>query len=204
MVYTTIALIGRHSMISTVGLCGPDWVIVAADSSVSSSIICMSDEFDRIIEIDGRDILAMVGDTGDCLTLGEFIQGNVALYKYRNSIELSTTAISHFLRSVLAKNARKSPYEVNLLLAGHDGKPHLYYLDHLGTLQPIPYGAQGYASYFVLSVFDKLYKKDLTFEEGKQVVKAAIEQIKRRFTVNPREFITKVVDKDGIRRIELD
>jgi 20S proteasome alpha/beta subunit len=191
-------------MLSAVGLCGPDWVIVAADSSISTSIICVGDEFDRIAEIDSRNMLALVGETGDCLTLGEYIQGNVALYKYRNSVELSTTAISHFLRAVLAKNARRSPYQANLLLAGYDGKPALFYLDHLGTLQQIPYGAQGYSSYFVLSVFDKLYRKDLTFDEGKAAVKAALEQIKRRFAISPRGFIVKVVDKDGIRRIELD
>jgi 20S proteasome alpha/beta subunit len=91
-----------------------------------------------------------------------------------------------------------------MLLAGHDGKPALYYLDYLGTLQQIPYGAQGYSAYFVLSVFDKLYKPDLIFEEGKRAVKAAIEQIKQRFIITPRGFIVKVVDAQGIRRIELD
>jgi 20S proteasome alpha/beta subunit len=191
-------------MLATVGLCGPDWIIIAADSSVSTSIICMSDEYDRIIEIDRRNALSMVGETGDCLQLGEYLQGNVALYKYRNSVELSTTAISHFLRSILAKSIRESPYEVNMLLAGHDGKPALYYLDYLGTLQKVPFGAQGYAAYFVLSVFDKYYKPDLTLEEGKKIVKKALEQIKLRFTIAPHGFIVKVVDAEGIRRIELE
>jgi 20S proteasome alpha/beta subunit len=58
-------------MLSTVGLCGPDWVIVAADSSVSTSIICMSDEYDRILEVDKRKLISTVGETGDCLQLGE-------------------------------------------------------------------------------------------------------------------------------------
>jgi hypothetical protein len=31
--------IGQLRMLWTVGLCGPEWVIVAADSSVSTSII---------------------------------------------------------------------------------------------------------------------------------------------------------------------
>ena len=52
-------------MLSVVGLCGPDWVLLAADSSVSSSIICMSEEYDRIREIGKFNALAIAGQTGD-------------------------------------------------------------------------------------------------------------------------------------------
>lgn len=193
-----------QKMLSVVGLCGKDWVLVAADSSVSSSIICMSEEYDRICEIDKRNVLAMSGETGDSLQLSEYIQGNVALYRFRNSVELSTEAMSHFVRSVMAEAIRKSPYEVNMLLAGHDGKPALFYLDYLGTLQKVPYAAQGYCGYFVMSIFDKNYKEDMSLEEGKVLMKKALDQIKQRFTIAPHGFIVKQVDAEGIKRITLE
>ena len=191
-------------MLSIVGLCGPDWVIVAADSSVSSSIICMSEEYDRIAQIDSRHLLALSGETGDSLQLSEYIQGNVALYRFRNGVELSSEALAHYIRSEMAKAIRKNPYEVNMLLAGHDGKPSLYFMDYLGTLQKIPYGAQGYCAYFVLSVFDKHYKKDMTLDEGKEVMKMALAEIKKRFTIAPHGFIVKTITKDGISKISLE
>jgi 20S proteasome alpha/beta subunit len=191
-------------MLSVVGLSGPDYVIIAADSSVSSSIICMSEEYDRIAEIDKRHILALSGETGDSLQLSEYIQGNIALYKFRNSVELSTEAVSHFIRGILAEAIRKSPYEVNLLLGGYDGQPALYFLDYLGTLQKVTYGAQGYCQYFVASVFDKHYRPGLSLEDGKKLMKLALDQIKQRFTVAPHGFIVKVVDAEGIHRISLD
>jgi hypothetical protein len=136
-------------MLSTLGICGPDWVIVAADSSVSTSIVCVGDEFDRIIEIDSPNIVSMVG---------EYIQGNVALCKSRNSVELSTNGISHFLRTVLANNAplalRGEPAP-----RGTDGAPALFYQDRHAVRR-----AGGTACF--LSIFDKLYRKDLTFEGG--------------------------------------
>lgn len=190
-------------MLSIVGLCGPDWVIIAADSSISSSIICMSEEYDRIVEIDHRTALAMCGETGDSLQLSEYIQGNVALYKFRNSVELSSEAMSHFIRSIMAESIRNNPYEVNMLMGCYDGKPSLYFLDYLGTLQKITYGAQGYCSYFVLSVFDKYYKDNMTLEEGKVLMKKALDQIKKRFTVAPHGFIVKLINKDGVQRIEI-
>jgi 20S proteasome alpha/beta subunit len=191
-------------MLSVVGLCGPEWVLVAADSSLSSSIICMSEDYDRIAEIDGRHLLGMSGETGDCQQLSEYIQGNVALYRYRNSVELSTNEISHYLRSVLAEALRKSPYEVNVLLAGYDGKASLYYLDYLGTLQKIPYGAQGYSAYFVMGVFDKHFKAGMSLDEGKKLMKVALDQIRQRFVVSPHGFIVKVVDAEGIRKVSLE
>ena len=191
-------------MLSIVGLCGPDWVIIAADSSVSSSIICMSEEYDRIAEIGKHNMIALAGETGDSLLLSELIIGNVALYKFLNSVELTTDAVSHYIRNELRTAVRRNPYQVNLLLGGYDHeKPSLYYLDYLGTRQKIPFGAQGYAAYFVLSVFDKWYKPDMTFEEGKELMAKALQQIKQRFLIQPHGFIVKVVDKDGIRRIDL-
>nr|AIF54501.1 20S proteasome subunit beta 4 [Tritrichomonas foetus] len=130
-------------MLSIVGLCGPDWVLIAADSSVSSSIICMSEEYDRIAEIGKHNALALAGETGDALQLSEYIIGNVALYKFINSVELTTDAISHYIRNEMAKAVRKNPYQVNMLLAGYDEKPSLYYLDYLGTRQKIPFGSPG-------------------------------------------------------------
>jgi 20S proteasome alpha/beta subunit len=187
-------------MLSAVGLCGPDWVIVAADSSISSSIICMGESYDRIAEIDRRHLLALVGETGDSLQLSEFIQGNIALYKFQNSVELSSEAVSHYIRSITARG----PYHVNMLLGGYDGKPSLYFLDYLGTHQKIPYGAQGYCQYFVTSVFDKHYKPNMTLEEGKALMKLALDQLKQRFAILPHGFIVKVVDAEGIRRVTLD
>ena len=189
-------------MLSVVGLCGDDWVIVAADSSVSSSIICMNEEYDRIAQIDKRHLLATCGETGDSLQLTELIQGNVALYRFRNGVELSSEALSHYIRWEMAKAIRSNPFEVNMLLAGHDGKPSLYYMDYLGTLQKIPYGAQGYCAYFVLSVFDKHYKPGLTLEEGKKLMNMALNEIKKRFVVAPHGFVVKMINKDGIQKLD--
>jgi 20S proteasome subunit beta 4 len=47
---------------------------------------------------------------------------------------------------------------VNLLLGGYDistKSPNLYWMDYLGTLAEVPFAAQGYGSYFVLSLFDR-------------------------------------------------
>lgn len=81
----------------------------------------------------------------------EYIQANAALYSMRNDTELSPSAVANFVRGELARSLRsRSPYTVNLLLGGIDPvseKPHLYWVDYLASLAPLPYAAHGYAQY---------------------------------------------------------
>jgi 20S proteasome subunit beta 4 len=85
----------------------------------------------------------------------EYIQANAQLYSMRNDIDLSPSAVAHFVRGELASSLRsKKPYNVNLLLGGVDpitGKPSLYWLDYLASLAPLPYAAHGYAQYVPLT-----------------------------------------------------
>lgn len=79
----------------------------------------------------------------------EFIQANIQLYSMRNDTELGPPAVANFVRGELARSLRsRKPYTVNLLLGGMDPisqKPHLYWLDYLASLAPLPYAAHGYA-----------------------------------------------------------
>ena len=192
-------------MHSLVGLCGKDWVILAADSSLSHSIICVSESYDRIAEVDSRHLLSVEGETYDCVSLKELIQGRTAYYHYRNGVELTTEALAHSIRHCLADAIRKDPYKCNCFLAGYDGeKASLYYLDYLGSLQKVPYGSHGYHGYLVLSVFDKHYKPDMTLEQGMELMKMVLKQIRTRFVAGSHGFIVKVIDKDGIRKVDVE
>ena len=81
----------------------------------------------------------------------------------RNDTDLGPSAVANFVRGELARSLRsRHPYTVNLLLGGMDPitkQPHLYWLDYLASLAPLPYAAHGYAQY-VLS-FRTAYPKSL-------------------------------------------
>lgn len=83
------------------------------------------------------------------MQFADYIQANIQLYTMRNDTELGPVAVSNFVRSELARSLRsRSPYTVNLLLGGVDPisqEPHLYWVDYLASLAPVPYAAHGYA-----------------------------------------------------------
>jgi len=95
---------------------------------------------------------------------------------------------------------------VNLLVAGYDlptHEPKLYWIDYLGTMATIPFAAHGYGSYFALSLLDKYHDPEATVEEGLATLRRCIDEVSKRLVVTPGKFKVKIVDKNGVREVEL-
>ena len=79
----------------------------------------------------------------------------------------------------------------------------LYYLDYMGSVNKVNFGCHGYAASFVLSIFDREWKEGLTEAEGIDLVKKCIAELQIRFLIHMPKFLVKIVDKNGIRVIDL-
>jgi len=136
----------------------------------------------------------------------EYIQANAQLYSMRNAIDLSPSAVAHFVRGELASSLRsRKPYNVNLLLGGFDpitDKPSLYWLDYLASLAPLPYAAHGYAQYYCLSILDKHHHPDIDYEAGLKILRMCTDELKRRLPIDFKGMLVKVITKDGVREVE--
>ncbi|KAF6001470.1 hypothetical protein F1559_001629 [Cyanidiococcus yangmingshanensis] len=191
-------------MDTTISLLGRDFVLSAADVTAARSIVVMKEDQDKILELDRFRLLSAGGDLGDAAQFTEYIQRNVHLYELRAGIPLSTHQVAHFVRGELARALRERPYEINLILGGYDPNvgPSLYYIDYLGSLHKMPFTAQGYSAYFVLSTLDRLYRPGMDLEEALNVMRACLAEMGRRFLLQQRQFMVKVADANGVRRLE--
>lgn len=192
-------------MDSIIGFVGKDYVLIAADNTQARSIVVMKKDLDKIMLLDSSKLMACVDlSAGDRDHFGEYIQKNLTFYELKNDKKLSTTATANYTRRELANALRsRHPYNVNILLGGVDGGvPSLHYIDYLASSNKLNFGAHGYCGYFILSIFDKYWKKDMTLEEGKDLLKLCISEVQRRFTINQTNFTVKIVDKDGAREIK--
>ena len=183
------------------GLVGKGYVMLVTDMSQIRSIMAFKHDEDKIMKLTNTKLLATAGEQCDRVAFGEYIQKNMALHNLRTDLELSNHATANFIRKQLASSlrSRQGAYNTFTLYGGVDNDgPALYYLDYLGSLQKVNFAAHGYSSYFALSIFDRFWKKNMTIEEGKEVMKKCIEQLKLRFLVNLPNFMLKVVTADGI------
>ena len=76
-------------------------------------------------------------------------------------------------------------------------------MDYFGALQQVSKGAHGYAGYFVNSVLDNNFQKDMTLEQGIETMKKCIVELRTRFIINQPTFKAKIVTKDGVQLIDL-
>eukprot|EP00873_Tetraselmis_striata_P013036 jgi/Tetstr1/433300/TSEL_022587.t1 len=186
------------------GIKGPDFVMLCSDTSAVQQIITIKDDEDKIIPVDSHKLMALSGDPGSRVQFSDYIIANTRLYALRNSTKLSTKAVANYTRGELATALRKNPYQCNLLLAGYDEGtgPSLYWMDYLATMHQMNIAGTGYGSYFVLSLFDKLWHKDLTQDEALVMMEKGVEEVKRRLVVSNPHYEIKVVDKEGTRLVK--
>merc|ERR1712025_686507 len=102
------------------------------------SIMVMKSDQNKFFNLSDRLVMAVSGESGDTNQFAEYIAKNIQLYKMRNGYELSPSAAANFTRRNLADYLRsRTPYQVNLLIAGFDndtGKPELYFMDYLASM----------------------------------------------------------------------
>jgi len=158
-------------MDSVFALLGKDFAVVAADASAARSILVFSHDQDKIVKLDEHKLLVAAGTPADCSNFTEYISKNMKLYELNNDMKLGSAASAHFVRNCLAKALREGPYQTNLLMAGYDAHDgvSLYAIDYLAYLTKPKFGAHGYASNFILSVFDREWKDNMTEAEALEV-----------------------------------
>ena len=193
-------------MDSCFGICGKDWVILASDTSVNRSIFTLKHDDDKIMQLNKFKIMAASGEQTDRYQYCNLMMRNLQLMEYRTGFEPDVESTAQFMRTELATALRRAPFQVNVLIGGYDeldGQAKMYWMDYLGTLQQVTKGAHGYAGYFVNSVLDNNYKKDMTLQEGIAALQKCVLELRTRFIINQPVFMAKIVTKDGVQVMQL-
>ncbi|KAM5539755.1 hypothetical protein V8D89_006568 [Ganoderma adspersum] len=188
-------------------LTGKGYVIVAADTTAARSIVKMKVDEDKIKVLSPHLLMAYSGEPGDTVQFAEYIERNIRLYQIRNTYALRPPSAASWIRRALADSLRsRKPYAVNLLVGGYDTSthnPHLYWIDYLGTMSEVPFAAHGYGAYFALSLLDRYHDPEASVEEGLAILRRCLDEVAKRLVVTPEKYKVKIVDKDGIREVEI-
>jgi len=80
------------------GVCGKDFVIIASDKSQSSSLWRLTEEDDKMLELDDNKVLALNGESVHTKRFGEYIKLNLDLKYYQNDRRLTTHEVAQYCR----------------------------------------------------------------------------------------------------------
>jgi len=188
-----------------IGFVGADFAMIATDMNAGRSIMVLNHENEKIMELDSHKLLGVGGDPADCVQEPQNFQKNVALSYYKNNVPLSTHAVANYMRGEKSANLRKGMKVVDMLLAGYDEDvgPSLFFLDYLASMQKLDKGAHGYCGFFCNSLLDAHWKPGMTVDEALQLMQLCAAEMKRRFSIAMPKWNIKIVDKDGIRKLEM-
>ncbi|PWZ01137.1 putative multicatalytic endopeptidase complex chain PRE1 [Testicularia cyperi] len=189
------------------GITGKGYTIIASDSNAARSIVKMKTDVDKQSVLSDHLVMTYSGEAGDTLQFSEYVERNLRLYGIRHHVELRPRAAAAWIRKQLAESLRsRSPYQVNLMLGGFDlptSEPALYWIDYLGTMATVPYAAHGYGAFFTMSTMDRFHRPDMNLEEGLELLRKCIDELKKRFIVDLGEFTIRIIDRDGTRLVKL-
>jgi len=189
------------------GLVGDGFTIVASDTKAGRGPVIMNTTVKKSFELNTHNVMLTGGELGDINNFSEFIQRNVQLYEKRYGVALSPKATANMTRNQLAGSLRtRNHFYVNTLLAGYDTfekEGSLYFCDYFGSLAKAPYAVHGHAAYFCSSILDVNYKEKMSLEEAMAVFRKCFEELKVRYALNVPKFDVSVVDKDGVRAVDV-
>ena len=182
---------------------GKDYILLAGDrASVSNSIIKLQDTDHKLFKLNDNQVIACVGESYDKKDFPKYIKANLDLYFFQNGQRLTTEEAAAYIRNQFAEGIRSSPYQCNCLLAGFDEDgPKLYWMDYLGSYAKLLKAAHGYGAYFLYGLMDNFYKKNMSLDDGEDIIKKCINELKTRFSINMVDFDVFKITKNGIEDI---
>ena len=170
----------RKSKTTTVGIRLKDYVIIAADKRATAGTYIAHKKVEKIQKITDNMAMTISGLVADAQYLVNLAKAIVNYYELETEVKPSVKTIASYLANILSSYSRTLPFIVQLLLAGYDTRPRLYYVDLFGTVSEEKYIATGSGSPIALGVLENNYREDLSIEEAKQLaisaVKAAVER----------------------------
>ncbi|KAH8379559.1 hypothetical protein KR009_005571 [Drosophila setifemur] len=140
---------------SIVAIAGDDFVVIAADTRLSSGYNIHSRDQSKLFKLSELTVLGSTGCWADTLSLTGLLKVRMQSYEHTHLRTMTTDAVAQML-SISMYNRRFFPYYVSNILAGidKDGKGVVYSYDPIGHCERATYRAGGTAGTLLQPVLD--------------------------------------------------
>ncbi len=180
---------------TTVGLTTADGVVLAADRRASLGGRFVSNKNAvKIEQVHPRAAVTMSGSVGGAQEFIRQLRVEADLYETRRGREMSMDALAQLAGNLL-RGKPASP-----LLGGveRDGTPRVFSVDGAGGVLEDAYGATGSGMTVATGALERLYREDLSMEEGVEVAAEAVAAASERDTASGNGITVARLTADGV------
>jgi len=184
---------------TTVGVVCSDGVVLASEKRVSYGSFVVSRVGKKVFKITDNIGAACAGLVSDMQILVREVEAYANLFKLEVGRPISVKSAAKIISNLLFTR-RLFPLITQTLVGGiDDGQPTLYVLDLLGSNIPDKYAAVGSGAEIAIGYLEDGYKDDMTVQEGKELVTAAIKSAISRDAMSGDGIDFLLITKDGIK-----
>jgi len=187
---------------TTVGIIGPNFVLLAADQQATMGHLAVDDDARKIYPITDKIALTLSGTVGDSLAIIRFLKAQAGLYEIERNTKMTPQALTSLLSNVLNGN-RYYPFMFMPIIGGLNNAPELYEVTPFGCISDKKkYAVTGSGTEFALSTLDAEYREGMNEDEALALAVRCIMAAKNRDIYTGGRTITAIIiDDTGYREL---
>ncbi len=189
---------------TTVGIVCKNGVVLAADQKATMGNVIASKEAQKVFRITNRIGMTIAGSVGDAQAMVRLLRAEMKLYEFEQG-EVTVRAAATLLGNILRASYKSFvPELVQLVVGGYDRSgAHIFSLDAAGGIsEEKEFTFTGSGSVIAVGVLEDQYRRDISTEEGVDLLVRAIKAARERDVFSGgRSMSVLVITREGVKEI---
>jgi len=203
----------KNSILKTgttiLGIVCKDGVVMASDRQVTlGQSIVGNKDLQKTNPLNDYVVISWAGTMSDAQRLSKLMAAELRLKELRSKSRATIKQTANLIANYSFSNLRQPsmiPATVGVLLGGFDenGNTSLYSIGMDGSIKQVSdYDASvGSGMPYVLGLFERQYKKEITVQEGIELAKEALKSSTQRDTASGYGIDVFAITKEGIKKV---
>jgi len=186
---------------TTIGIVCKDGVVFATDTRAVMGYFVAHKNVRKIYPIENHLAITIAGVVADAQNVVEILKANARLYRLDKGRLMPVSAASRLAANILFQS-RGAPLLMRALVGGFDDTgAHIFSIDPFGSVTEENCVSTGSGSPIAYGVLEDNYRKDLSVNEGVDIVIRAVNSAMKRDAASGNSYNVVIVGKEGYREL---